>query len=365
MQTSGHKRVVLAGCGCGGLLLIATTIAVVFSLREVRRGGPGGRAEFTRDIWYTPSHARAALDSLAELDFAVVRRPATDALRIRPGARGNGAELAVALWQDSIYHRINIPLGDTIPEGSPRRANWLAAATWTAVDTLLDAATLPWRLTGGALPGPDSTGRLMRAVLDPGPVLWTTRAMLARAHEDSKKSPARADTIIRATVTIGRHLQEDALLPHVLLGLRLERDGLDMLIRRQAGAGRDTEALEDAEAVLRQGARLIRHAGSLAELAPELARLAKSPDLPLALRSEAVLAIGYGWALTPAEGAVISPLRRTALESLSPRDTSGLGLVVRAARAAVRTGFARRLLLSGEYQSLTNDVTYGRFSRPR
>jgi hypothetical protein len=362
VKTAGHKRLVLASCGCGTVLLAGMAVAVVFGLREVNRGGLG--SEFTRDIWYTPSHARAALDSLAELDFALVDLPSPHDLQRRTRA-GNGALAAIALWQDSLYTRINIPLGDSLPKDSQRRANWLATAEWTAVDTLLDAARLPWRLTGGALPGPDSTGRLMRAMLDPRPVLWTTRATLARAEVVSKRSPALADTLTFAVITIGRRLQEDALLPHVLLGLRIERDALEMLNRRRLDAGRDTEALEEAEIVLRQAARVIRHAGSLAENAPELARLARDPDLPLAIRSETAIAIGYGWALSPAEGAVINPLRRSALESIATRDTAGFGVVLRAARGAVSTGFARRLILSSEYQSYVNDVQYGRFSRPR
>ena len=343
-------------------------VAMVVGLRELTNSG---QPDFVSDMWFTPSHARAALDSLADLDFKRADRPAGPYV-LRPRGTVNGAIAAVALWRDSLYARVSLAYGDTLRATSPRRANWLASADWTAVDTLIAAAPQPWRLTGDALGGPDSTGRLLSALLAPGPILTTTRAMLARARRSAEQTPRRADSIVVAAITIGRRLQEDVLLPHVLIGHRVEGEALDMLIELQLEADRDTETLEeyqddreDGESVLRQAFRLIRHAGSLAELAPGLARLAGDPKLPLAIRSELVLAIGYGWALTPAESGVISPLRRDALESLARRDTSGLAAVVRAATSAVRTGFTRRLILSNEYQALANDILYGRFSRPR
>src|SRR5207247_1577192 len=76
-------------------------------------------------------------------------------------------------------------------------------------------------------------------VLDPIPVLSAGRALLARGRWDVEHGrPADADSVVRAAITVGRHLQDDLALPHVVLGARIEREAVQMLAAVYHNAGR-------------------------------------------------------------------------------------------------------------------------------
>lgn len=373
MKASAHKYIVMTGLGCAVVGILLVVLGVVLAVRRSPLGSDKSLFSRITQEMYSPAHARAAFDSLEALDFASLAPPSRRHTLPARGT-GNGAAAAMRVWRDSAYaHRV-IWFGDTLPDTSSRRAEWLASAEWPAVDSLLAAARRPWQLTGGAAAGPDTSGRLRDMLLDPGPMLWTTRAMLARAHALAERAPARADTLVFAVITIARRLEEDALLGHALLGYRIERDALSMLWTMWQNAERDEwedvlddqGRVEEAEDLLRRAAQLIRRAGPLPEQAPALASRVLDPRLPLPIRGEIALAIGYGWAYDPAEGQVISGVRRETLDDLAGHDLPhGLAGVVRGGRAAARAGFTRRFVLSREYQALVADVQYGRFSRPR
>lgn len=370
MKASAHKYIVMTGLGCAVVGVLLVVLGVVLA---VRRSPPGSDKSFFSRItqeMYSPAHARAAFDSLEALDFASLAPPSSRHTLPARGT-GNGAAAAVRIWRDSAYaHRV-IWFGDTLPDTSSRRTEWLASAEWPAVDSLVAAARRPWLLTGGAVAGPDTAGRLRDMLLDPGPILWTTRAMLARAHTLAERAPARADTLVFAVITIARRLEEDALLGYALLGYRIERDALASIVTSGDGsewdAGLDeVDRAVQAEYMLRRAAQLIRRAGPLPEQSPALASRVLDPRLPLPIRGEIALAIGYGWSYDPAEGQRLSDVRRQAIDDLASRDLpKGLAAVVQGGRAAVRAGFTRRFVLSREYQALVADVQYGRFSRPR
>lgn len=372
MKASAHKYIVMTGLGCAVVGILLVVLGVVLAVRRSPLGSDKSFLSRITQEMYSPAHARAAFDSLEALDVASLAPPSTRHTLPARGT-GNGAAAAVRVWRDSAYaHRV-IWLGDTLPDTSSRRAEWLASAEWPAVDSLVAAARRPWVVTGGVVAGPDTSGRLRDMLLDPGPILWTTRAMLARARTLADQAPARADTLVYAVITIARRLEEDAVLGHALIGYRVERDALTVLRTfRKARDKWDVGGLDEgvrvaqAEYMLRRAAQLIRRAGPLAELAPALAGRVLDSRLPLPIRGEAALAVGYGWAYDPAEGQVISGARRETLDDLAGRDLpQGLAAVVRGGRAAARAGFTRRFVLSREYQALVADVQYGRFSRPR
>lgn len=373
MKASAHKYIVMTALGCAVVCILLVVLGVVLAVRRSPLGSDKNLFSRITEELYSPAHARAALDSLEDLDFTSLARPSPRFV-LPPRGTGNGAAAAVRIWRDSAYANRTIWFGDTLPDTSSRRAEWLASAEWPAVDSLVAAARRPWLVTGGAVAGPDTAGRLRDMLLDPGPILWTTRAMLARAHSLAERAPARADTMVFAVITIARRLEEDALLGHALLGYRIERDALSMLWTMWQDAERDEwedvlddqGRVEEAEDLLRRASQLIRRAGPLPEQAPALASRVLDTRLPPPIRGEIALAIGYGWSYDPAEGQRLSAARREALDDLAGRDLpKGLAAVVRGGRAAVRAGFARRFVLSREYQALVADVQYGRFSRPR
>ncbi len=318
MQASTHKKIVLAGCGCGGLLAAAVVVAAVVA---VLADPDTFRAEFTAEQGvFAPARARAALDSLRPADIVVVARlPAGDPFTLPSRRAGDGAATAVAVWTDLTFAHGFILFGDTFPDGDRRRRRWIEAAQWDVVDSLRAAAFRSWRLADAlraAHPGPGGA-----EPLTPPRVLSATRAVLARARTAAGRGDAaEADTLARAALTIGRRLQRDYRLRHVVLGARIEREAFRVLVGIHAGrravtgggVARADTALAAAERVYRS----LVIAGALADHCPELVALARDTTLPLSVRREAVLAIGYGWVFAPAEQRKIDARRGKALADL-------------------------------------------------
>jgi hypothetical protein len=103
------------------------------------------------------------------------------------------------------------------------------------------------------------------------------------------------------------------------LGARIEREAFGVLAAIDTGP-RTAAALaraDTAAAVVALAYRSLVVAGALADHCPELSALARDPDVPLAVRHAAVLAIGYGWVFSFAEQQKIDARRGKALADLS------------------------------------------------
>ncbi|HEY3280582.1 MAG TPA: hypothetical protein VGJ83_08715 [Gemmatimonadales bacterium] len=317
MPRSTHKKILLAAWVCAGLLgaLMAVGVATVLV-----QDPDFFRNEFaTEPGAYTADRARTALDSLRRLDFGVIARlPAVDRYTLPARRSGDGAATAALVWTDLAFAHEFIVFGDTFPDDDRRRRRWMEAAQWDVVDSLRAAALRSWRLEG-AFRAPDSIGGDGEA-LTPPRVLSATRAVLARARTAAARGDAaEADTLARAAITIGRRLQRDHRLHRVLLGARIEREAFGVLAAIDTGP-RTAAALaraDTAAAVVALAYRSLVVAGALADHCPELSALARDPDVPLAVRHAAVLAIGYGWVFSFAEQQKIDARRGKALADLS------------------------------------------------
>ncbi len=363
VKSSTHKRIVLGGFGCAGAL----AIFVVAALLSVPHFDSENLAKPSR---YSAGHAAAALDSLRTETL-----PALDGLRhddryllhprARPLPRGrrDGAVAAVGVWRDPEIALERVPYGDTAPLGSAERRQWMATAQWAQADSLLEAATRPWGRVSAVLAVLDSSDDPFLPVLDPIPVLSAARALLARARWDVEHGrPADADTAVRAAITVGRHLQDDLALPHVVLGARIEREAVHMLTAVYHNAGRFAQRdradaylmrVDSNLAALRHGLSQIRAAGALADNAVALVGWARHDALPLAVRRELILAVAFGWAYSdpetrggPADG------RKEALAQLAgaglPAELEG---IVRHGTAAFGYNLLRRLVVAWRYKT--------------
>ncbi|OLC03623.1 MAG: hypothetical protein AUH78_18680 [Gemmatimonadetes bacterium 13_1_40CM_4_69_8] len=367
MKSSTHKRIVLAGFGCAGVL----AVLVVAALLSVPRFDSEDLAKPSR---YSAGHAAAALDSLRTETL-----PALDGLRhddryvLRPRPRPrppplprsgrDGAVAAVRVWRDPEIALERVPYGDTAPLGSAERRQWMATAQWAQADSLLEAATRPWGRVSAVLAALDSSDDPFLPVLDPLPVLSAARALLARARWDVEHGrPADADTAVRAAITVGRHLQDDLALPHVVLGARIEREAVHMLAAVYHNAGRFAQRdradaylarVDSNLAALRHGLSQIRAAGALADNAAALVGWARHDALPLAVRRELILAVAFGWAYSdpetrggPGDG------RKEALAQLAgaglPAELAG---IVRRGTAAFGYNLLRRLTVAWRYKT--------------
>lgn len=346
MQASTHKKIIMAGCGCAVLLGLVTAAGFVIAILQdpdlLRR-------EFTvqQDTYFPPSRARAALDSLHAMDLEPLRRaPANDAYTLRPRQSGDGAVIAVEVWSDSL-ERGFILFGDTFPDGNVRRQRWIAAADWSAVDSLEQAALRSW---DAGLTIALRTDR----VLVPTQVLSATRAVLARARlADVRGDAAEADTLVRVAITIARHLQRDYRLYHVMIGARVEWEALHVLanIEEQGGrrpvSARTRAALARADTLVTATQLVYRSlitAGSLAEQSPALIAFVTNAKLPLAVRHQALLAVGEGWAFSQREQAASVEARRAALATLEDRALpEPLSTALREARRDVALPFFQRV----------------------
>jgi len=343
----------MAGCGCGALLGAAFVAAMIFAVLE---DPDFFRREFATETAFTPERAKAARDSLSSLDMgAVARAPARDGYTLPPRGRANGAATAVLVWTDSAFVHGIIAFGDTFPDGDRARRRWVAAAAWDVVDSLRAAALNRWDLDA-ALPGEED-----RALWPTG-VLPTTRAVLARARlAEVRGEAAEADTLVRAVVTVGRHLQRDYRLSHVLLGARIEWEAFHVLAGVEAQGGRrvatpaTVAALARAEVAARaaeRAYRLITVAGALADNCPDLLGVARDRAVPLPLRHAAVWAIGYGWALAPGEQTSVDSRRGHALADLAEGDVPPqLRRAVALGRQAVELSLFRRFDLMTRVQA--------------
>jgi len=364
VKSSTHKRIVLAGFGCAGVL----AVLVVAALLSVPRFDSEDLAKPSR---YSAGHAAAALDSLRTETL-----PALDGLRhddryvLRPRPRPrppplprSGRVAAVRVWRDPEIALERVPYGDTAPLGSAERRQWMATAQWAQADSLLEAATRPWGRVSAVLAALDSSDDPFLPVLDPLPVLSAARALLARARWDVEHGrPADADTAVRAAITVGRHLQDDLALPHVVLGARIEREAVHMLAAVYHNAGRFAQRdradaylarVDSNLAALRHGLSQIRAAGALADNAAALVGWARHDALPLAVRRELILAVAFGWAYSdpetrggPGDG------RKEALAQLAgaglPAELAG---IVRRGTAAFGYNLLRRLTVAWRYKT--------------
>lgn len=346
----------MAGCGCAGLLGAISVIGIVIAVLE----DPDVlKNEFRSDDYFLPERAVASIDSLRALDLRPLRRrPPDDGLTLHGRGSGNGAATAIRLWIDTGFYRPLVPFGDTLPDGDRRKMRWTNSETWNVVDSLRAAALRPWDLRAALGRGqPTDSGY---GVFAPR-VFTTTRAMLARARVDGVRGKSgEADTLTRAVITIGRYLQGDSRLYHVLLGARVEREALYVLraIEEQGGLGhpspRTLAALSRADDVVTaaEGAyRFLTAAGALPHNCPALADLVRDPALPLAVRQAAVHAIGFGWAFSSLEQASIDDRRGKALAGLADAELPPeLHTAVRVARSVVDLPLFKRFVVGAQQQ---------------
>lgn len=347
MPGSIHKKIIFTGFGCAGVVLALVAVSLVV----------GPRAELDRPsdpAMYAPEQAAAARDSLREL------RGRFTAPRTGEATRHDDDLWKVALaatrseqWQAGVPA---IPYGDTFPPGAAPRDEWLEAAGWTAVGVVLG-----WHEAAHARRS-DTISQSFRT--DANFILSITRALHARARLslETPSQPAAAASAERAALAIGRGLEAEPDLEHVLLGARVVREALQFLATRSAlatrvGVSSPATALVDADADvadLRTVRRLMGMAGALADNCAELEAWAREQDLPVAVRREAVRAIAYGWVfnrLEPVYG--LGGERARGLAALAALDLPApVAAAVRDGQAVAQLGVAQRFARSLEYRAL-------------
>src|SRR5436190_2212482 len=250
MASSTHKYVIFTAMGCAGAVVVALVVVVVATQHE---GGGFGRLMREEPSTFRSS---AAVDSLAAVR-AWYRRPANagGAFALRPRGSGDGAPIALAVWRDTVGAAWR-PFGDTFPHGSRQYQSWGRNVASDAVDSLLAAARRPWRTGWSPLAAPDA-GQVWRGLLSPVVVVSSARELMSGARlEEQQGRRARADSMVRAVVTLGRRLQEDVAMPHVALGLRLERDALHVLAGMYGRWGRSPASDSARAAEVRADERL-------------------------------------------------------------------------------------------------------------
>ncbi len=349
MPSSTHKRIIVAGFGCAGIIVTLMVVALVRAPRSDldRPGDPP---------MYAPEQAAAARDTLASLraGFAAPRGSA-------------GARTGVDFWKAAltVMHAERpeagfrtLPYGDTFPPGASERTEWMAAARWSAVSAVLGQAAVHARRT-------DTLPQSVR--VDASLILSLTRALHARARTAlaSPSPPGVAAAAERAALSIGRGLETESDLEHVLLGARVVRDALQFLATAPAlasriGVSNPTDALAQADsdlAELRAVRRLMVVAGSQGSRA-QLESWARDGALGVAVRREAVRAIAYGWVfnrLEPLYG--LSKERASSLKALALLDLPGpVAAAVREGQAVQRLGVGQRFARSFEYRMARDAV---------
>jgi len=350
--------------GCAAALVAVMIFGVVLAVREQ----PTLFSELaTMSEYATPATSAAALDSLEGMNWAPLGRARSDRLALKPVGTANGAVIAATVWSNRRLVTSMVPYGDTALSGTRRNSVWRSYAHHAAVDSLIDAARKPWRLTGEAIDVVDSTRGILATTLSPYVVMNTTRAMLARAavpQLGDGDQPTNTvvvfvadSTAARAVVTIARALEADPVLIHVVTGLRVERDALAFLAKRgSADAVRSLAQAEEALAAGLRGLHLIRIAGAMPDHSAVLAKAAGDPSLPIAVRRELLISIGYGWALNAQEVGGTGPSRER-IAVLARLEAATLPVALRpalaTARAAARLGMFARGFTAPEYQTLT------------
>jgi hypothetical protein len=192
--------------------------------------------------------------------------------------------------------------------------------------------------------------------------LSLTRALHARARLalESPAAPAIAVAAERVALVIGRGLETEPDLEHVLLGARVVRDALQFLatapaLARRVGVPSPEAALAQADsdlADLRAVRRLMGAAGALADTGAELEAWAREATFPVAVRREAVRSIAYGWVfnrLEPLYG--LNRERARSLETLARLDLPPpVAAAVRDGQAVARLGVAQRFAATLDYR---------------
>jgi hypothetical protein len=359
MSSAAHKRIIFAGMGCAAGLTGLIVAGVVLALREK----PGLLSEIAAVSEYaTPSTAAKALDSLQRFDWGFLDRPHTDRLALTTSGIGNGAMVALQVWNRPRLRFGIIPFGDSAADSSRSREIWHSHAVQPWVDSLIAAARQPWRLTDGAIATVSPGGAVLKTTLSAYPVLNTTRAILARADLRWPHDSAAARQAVQATITIGRALQVDGPLIHRLIGLQVEREALFFLYSRDTASSElesHLNEVDDAVELGLIGLRLIRVAGGVADNAAALARAALDEELPVAVRRELLISVGYGWSFNMLEGGTVM-LRADRAAALKAIDSTALPAVLRGtladARATAQLDLARRMVLGPEYQTLTSSL---------
>lgn len=349
MPGSIHKKIVFAGFGCAGVIvaLVIVSLVLVPHPELDRPGDP---------TLYTAEQAVAGRDSLHALHarFAAPREAAA------PRTAAFWQVALIAMRGESGQSRfVPLPYGDTFPAGARQRGEWLAAARWRAVDVVLGRA--PAYATKS-----DTLSQSFR--IDANLTLSLTRALHARARlaVESRSQPALAAAAERAALVMGRGLETEPDLDHVLLGARVVCDALQFLattpsLASGVGLPNPGTALTRADSdlvELRAVRRLMGAAGALADNGTELEAWARDPALGVAVRREAVRSIAYGWVfnrLEPLYG--LSHERARSLAALAALDLPApVAAAVRDGQAVVRLGVAQRFARSLEYRG-TRDAS--------
>jgi hypothetical protein len=347
VQHSTHKKIVVAGFGCAGVLIGLIVLALLLT--------PHSEYDRPRDAaLYTPAQAAAARESL---DVLPVRFAAPRA----PPALGT----EVTLWRAAlVVMRAEspraglrpLPYGDSFPLGSAEHTEWMAAADWRAVRVLLE------REAAHVTPE-DTVGSLSR--MDANMVLSVTRALHARARAalNAPQRVAAAAHAERVALAIGRGLEGEPDLEHVMLGARVMCDGWRFLtaapaLARRIGTPDPSRALLQADsdlAELRTVHRLMVRVGSQADNAPALGAWVRDTAVSIAVRREAVRAIAYGWVFNTREPLYgLGRARARTLDALP----DPVAAAVRDGQAVQRLGVAQRFARSVDYRA-TRDAAAG------
>lgn len=347
MQGSIHKKLIFAGFGCVGALVVLMVIALLLVPRP----------EFNqpRDpALYTPGQALAARDSLEVLRarFAAPRERSTN---LRYGPLWKTALMVMRMERPLGGFRA-LPYGDTFPAGSDARREWMEAADWRAVSVLLGRAA-----GHGERPDAVDSVRILNQT-DANMLVSIARALHARARRLlspplQRVEAARAE---REVIAIGRGLENEPDLAHVIVGVRIVRDALKFLSSAPSLDGRVVRdpggALARADSdlyELRGARRWMPAAGSLIDGLPTLESWARDTALVPAIRLEAVQAISYGWVFSPREPTYgLSAERGRILAALASLDLPpSVAAGVREGQQVQRLGVAKRFARSFEYRA--------------
>jgi hypothetical protein len=347
VQGSIHKKLIFAGFGCAGVLVVLIVIALLFV--------PRSEFDQPRDqLYYTIAQASAARDSLEgfRVRFAAPRGRAADSTY---GTFWKAA-LVVMRTEQPLAGVRALPYGDTFPAGSDARREWMRAADWRALDVLLVRAA-----GYGERPGLSDTVRLLTQV-DANLIISITRALHARARR-GLTPPLQMDEAMgaeREVIAIGRGLESEPDLAHDLVGARVFRDGLRFLATVPPLARRVVRdpvvALARADSdlyELRAVRRWMAAAGSLIDGLPTLESWARDTALVPAIRLEAVQAISYGWVFNNREPTYgLSAERGRILAALASLDLPpSVAAAVREGQHVQRLGVTQRFARSFEYRT--------------
>jgi hypothetical protein len=329
VQASTHKKIVFAGLGCGGFLILIWAAILIFGSKLDVEDRPGSRQ-------YTPAQAAAALDSLGRLDVpALAALPPFDQ-KLLPAAPAG----MTVVWRDTT-DVFAVAFLDTFPSTSGRHKTWLEAGEAVDVETV----------------GPGM--RPPKSVPPPSNSLVRGRMLLSATRRLINGRDAGATLTLRSALLLARDLESRTDLSRQRIGARLERDALDMMSREPRLGGtlapRARERLmrlDSALTGLTTLSSLIEAAGAGPADAATLATWVREPALPLAVRDEMLRAVGYGWVYNPPEVAYgMSATRSAALDSLRHAGLpEALVPTLEAIEALGKPGMTRRMTFSVQYR---------------